>query len=479
MPLELRKAIDLFAAPTPRADRPAIFLELTRSVCPVCRKNIDARILIRDGRLVMEKRCAEHGAFEALLLSDADWYLRSMKFNKPGSIPVRFNTETRTGCPGDCGICPDHQQHTCLAILEITDRCNLGCGQCFAASSEHSGERAGSGFFMDLDEARRRIENAIACEGKLEVLQISGGEPTVHPRLLEIVRLAKDMGIASVMVNTNGIRIAEDEHLADQLAAVEPTPPSVYLQFDGFKDDFYTAIRGRPLLDVKMKAIERLTARGIKVALVSTIMRGWNEDQVGAICDFAIRNPGIRSVNFQPAFSEGRVRGGFDPMDRVTLTDIFQRAEEQTGGMLRKSDFVPVPCPFPSCSGLTYVFYDEGKATPITRLIDVEDYLDFLSNRTMLHLSDDIFRSLKSLFSFSVEGGSLPMVENFCTACGITLPRIDSLAEKVTMIGSMSFMDGYTFDWKRAMKCCVHELAAADRIVPFCDYNTIHRNCGG
>ncbi len=146
--------------------------------------------------------------------------------------------------------------------------------------------------------------------------------------------------------------------------------------------------------------------------------------------------------------------------------------------MLRIDDFVPVPCPFPSCSGLTYVYSEDGKATPITRLIDVGDYLDFIKNRTMAHLSDDIFRSLKSLFSFSEDGGSPKMVEDFCTACGLTLPRIDSIAERVTMIGSMAFMDGYTFDWKRAMKCCIHVLVSDDRIVPFCVYNNIYRQTG-
>lgn len=212
---------------------------------------------------------------------------------------------------------------------------------------------------------------------------------------------------------------------------------------------------------------------------MATIIQDKNDDQIGKICEFAIKHTNIRSVNFQPVFYEGRIPGDFDPMNRITLTDVFQKAEEQTDGMLMKSDFIPVPCPFPSCSGLTYVYYENGEATPITRLIDIEDYLDFFKNRTMLHLSEDIFNALKSLFAFSVDGGSLEMVDNFCTACGISLPRIDTIAERVTMIGTMAFMDGYTFDWKRAMKCCIHELAAEDRIIPFCVYNNIYREGSG
>ena len=385
------------------------------------------------------------------------------------SIPLKFNSAVKAGCPDDCGICPNHQQHTCLAILEITESCNLSCNQCFAGSTKNPGS------LITLGEVERRLENLLECEGKAEVVQISGGEPTVHPDLIEIIKLVKSFDVQSVMLNTNGLKIAEDPELVEQLAQIGPSKPSIYLQFDGFNDDFYVRVRGRSLLDIKLKAIERPAEHDFKIALVVTVIQGQNDNQIGEICDFAIKHKNIRSINFQPVFYEGRSYGRFDPSNRLTLTDVFQKAEEQTRGMLKKSDFVPVPCPFPSCSGLTYVIYDEGKATPITRLINVEDYLDFIQNRAMLHLSDDIFRALKSLFSFSMAGGGSEIIDNFCTACGISLPRIDSLAEKVTMIGAMSFMDGYTFDWKRAMKCCIHELVSKDKIIPFCVYNNIYR----
>ncbi len=453
-----------------RIDRESIFLELTKSICPVCKTNIDAKILEENNKIYIEKRCKVHGNFKVLVLGDADWYFNSIKFNKPGSIPLDFNTEVKNGCPDDCGICPDHQQHTCLAILEITNNCNIACNQCFASSGN-----AGNESHLTVTEVVSRLENLIKCEGKAEVLQISGGEPTTHPKLIEIIKIAKSLNVQSVMLNTNGIKIATDDELLKQLAEIEPSPPSIYLQFDGFNDDFYKSFRGCSLLNTKLKAIERLSKYNFKINLVATIIQNQNEDQVGKICEFAINHRSIRSVNFQPVFVEGRSYDGYDPLNHITLTDIFRLAEEQTNGLLLKSDFVPVPCPFPTCSGLTYVFKDEEQSTPITRLIDVEDYLDFFKNRTMLHLSEDIFKALKSLFSFSVEGGSKDMINNFCTACGITLPRIDSISDKITLIGAMGFMDRYTFDWKRAMKCCIHVLAPNKKIIPFCVYNSFHR----
>lgn len=466
----LNTIINNMSKSSDRKDREAIFLELTKSICPICKKNIDAKILEEDNKIYLEKRCNEHGNFKVLILSDAEWYFNSVKFNKPGSVPLNFNTNVKKGCPDDCGICPNHQQHTCLAILEITNNCNISCNQCFAKSRE-----TGSKSHLTINEVVRRLENLIKCEGKAEVLQISGGEPTTHPQIIEIIKIAKSLNVQSVMLNTNGIKIANDDKLLKQLAEIEPSPPSIYLQFDGFNDDFCKNFRGRPFLNTKLKAIERLSKNNFKINLVATIIKDENEDEIGKICEFAINHKSIRSVNFQPVFIEGRSYNGYNPLKHITLTDIFKLAEEQTNGLLLKSDFVPVPCPFPTCSGLTYVFTDEEQSIPITRLIDVEDYLDFFKNRTMLHLSEDIFNALKSLFSFSVDGGSMEMVQDFCTACGIQLPKIDSITDKVTMIGAMGFMDRYTFDWKRAMKCCIHVLASEEKIIPFCVYNTLHR----
>jgi uncharacterized radical SAM superfamily Fe-S cluster-containing enzyme len=256
----VNQVIDGFASTGPRKDRTAIFVELTKSICPICKKNVDAQVYLEDNKLFMEKRCSEHGKFKALLQSDAQWYFDSLKFNKPGSIPLHFNSKVRGGCPEDCGICPNHQQHTCLGILEITQRCNLRCDQCFAGSDENGAD-------LTLEEATKRIDNLVKCEGKAEVLQISGGEPTLHPQLIEIIEMVKSRDVQSVMLNTNGILLAEKRELVARLAEIQPTMPSIYLQFDGFNDSFYEEFRGRPLLDTKLRAIENLSEHGFRIAL--------------------------------------------------------------------------------------------------------------------------------------------------------------------------------------------------------------------
>jgi uncharacterized radical SAM superfamily Fe-S cluster-containing enzyme len=160
-----------------KKDADYVFYELTRSICPKCRKVIDAKIVLRDNKVFMRKRCADCGPFEALVYSDAEAYTSFGKFNKPGTIPLAYGTEIRRGCPHDCGLCPDHQQHTCLGIIEVNSVCNMDCPLCFSDASP--------GFTLTLEEVEQMLDDFVRTEGKPEVVQFSGGEPTIHPQIIE------------------------------------------------------------------------------------------------------------------------------------------------------------------------------------------------------------------------------------------------------------------------------------------------------
>lgn len=358
-----------------KQDRAEIFLELTRSICPVCRKVIDAEILVKDNKVYMHKYCPEHGWHDSLISSDLQHYRTSLQYNKPGTIPLAFGSLVDKGCPEDCGLCPEHKQHTCLGILEITDACSLKCPTCFA--------NAGGKNFLSLQQVEKMLDFLLACEGSPEVVQFSGGEPTLHPQLMEIISMARNMGIKVVQLNTNGVRIAEDDAFLNQLARVKP---SIYLQFDGFTPEVYHQLRGTDLTEIKMKAIDRLAERGFNIVLAATVVKGVNDDQVGRIAELAIRHPRIRGVMFQPVTYTGRHTGP-DPMSRTTLPDVVAALEEQTGGLLIKKDFVPIPCPYPTCSSITYVYSGGGEVTTVPRLINVEDYLDYFKNKFITDLS--------------------------------------------------------------------------------------------
>ena len=226
-----------------KRDADYIFHELTRSICPKCLETVDAQILLRGGRVIMRKRCPQHGWFESLLSSDATMYLNSLPYNKPGTFPLSYSTDVVEGCPRDCGLCPEHQQHTCLALVELNSHCNLDCPICFADAQK--------GFSLTMDQVERMLDRFVELEGDPEVVQFSGGEPTIHPEILPMLRMAGDKGVKVVMLNTNGIRIARDDRF---LADLEEIKPTIYLQFDGFSTQTHEAIRGKDLTSVKLRA---------------------------------------------------------------------------------------------------------------------------------------------------------------------------------------------------------------------------------
>src|SRR6516165_1087991 len=362
-----------------KRDADYVFFELTRSICPDCRKVIDAKILLRDNKVYMSKRCPNCGPFEALVYGDAEAYISLSRYNKPGTIPLAFNGELRQGCPHDCGLCPDHQQHACVGIIEVNSVCNMDCPLCFASAKP--------GFNLTLEEVEQILDDYVRTEGNPEIVQFSGGEPTVHPQIIDFIKAANARGIPFVMINTNGKRIAKDDRFLEQLKEVRP---SFYFQFDGFDRETYRILRGEPdILDEKLRALDRLAEIGLNVTIVPAIERGVNEHEVGKIVEFAISHPAIRGINFQPAFHAGR-HPGHDPMRRMTIPDIVRLIEAQTGGKFVASDFVPVPCCFPTCNSVTYAFVEADRVTPLPRIINVNDYLDYITNRIVPDFSHEI-----------------------------------------------------------------------------------------
>jgi uncharacterized radical SAM superfamily Fe-S cluster-containing enzyme len=454
--------------PRQKKDADYVFFELTRSICPECRRVIDAHILLRHNKVYMRKLCPEHGLFEGLVYGDAQAYTSAARFNKPGTIPLAYTTDIQQGCPHDCGLCPEHQQHACLGIIEVNSACNMECPLCFA--------NAGAGFNLTLEEVEGILDHLVETEGNPEVVQFSGGEPSIHPHIIEMMQAAKARNIRHVMLNTNGKRIADDDAFLRQLGELRP---SIYFQFDGFEAETYRLLRGEPdILPQKLRALDRLAEVGVNVVLVPAVDRFVNLHEVGAIVSFGLQHPAVRGINFQPAFQSGR-HGESDPMQRLTIPDILTALEEQTGGMLLVSDFVPVPCCFPTCNSVTYVLKDGETVLPLTRILNVEDYLDYITNGAVPDLSEEIKAVLEGLWSSSAVAGSDKAAQQFalsCAACG--LPDAEGLdlaafAKNIFMVMLQDFMDPWTFNQKNLVKCCKEILLPDGKQIPFCAYNNV------
>ena len=460
----------------PRKRRNYIYLEHTQSLCSKCLRVVDAKIIrTDDNQIVLRRWCREHGFESCLLHSDADWYIHAQKYNRPGDIPLKFPTQVERGCPYDCGVCPDHEQHMCLGLIDLTDACNLACPTCFADSKGTS--------YLSMDQIKAALDGFIEQEGVGAVVQFSGGEPTMHPDVIEAVKQAVERPTEVVMINTNGIKMAQDEDFVKRLVDASDYKLEIYLQFDGFTDEVNKAIRGAKMADMKMKAIENMLKHGLPINLAAVIQRGINEDQIGKIVEFGIKTKGIRGVNFQPAFAAGRFDHIMNPMDRVTNTEIMQALETQTDGMFRKTDFLPLPCSHPSQIALTYAYIKGKKVKPIPRFVNLDPYMDQFINTIYtdprpiykkaiegLWSASSSFNSMKTLYDFSCVCG-IPVKKDFYTTSG----RQKIADENAFRIILIQFQDRFNWDMKVVKKCCIGFAMPDGRTIPFDAYNVLYR----
>jgi len=343
---------------------------------------------------------------------------------------------------------------------------------CFASSGP-------GGPHLSFDECVRAIDRLVAVEGRAEVLQISGGEPTLHPDFLRLLDYAVSQPIDIVMINTNGIRLAHDEAMLDAIAGHGPRV-EVYLQFDGFDDAGSEALRGERLASAKLKAVEALGRRGIKTSLVCTLQPGVNNHEIGAIVEFGVARPWITWISFQPATYSGRHVLPEDLERRITFPDVIEAIEAQTGGMFRADDFMPLPCAHPNCHSLTYAFRTEGQVVPLLRFIDARKHLDILANG-LLFTRNKARRLIERYLEQSGCGiGCFPQVDEpeaqeassefFARAIAEQLAQSDVFRITIT-----SFLDAYNFDVRRLMKCCIHHVLPSGHVIPFCAYNVLYR----
>jgi 7,8-dihydro-6-hydroxymethylpterin dimethyltransferase len=442
-------------------------LDRTESICPRCRRLLDAEIVVRDGRAVLTRTCPDHGRFDAVVYGDADRYVEIQRFNKPGDRPLERQTEVERGCPHDCGICPEHAQHTCLGIIEVNTACNLDCPICFADSGTGHQEH---GFSLSLQQVEGMLDAFVRAEGEPESVQLSGGEPSIHPHILEMLAAARDRGIKLVMLNTNGIRLARDPRFAPALAELGV---HVYLQFDGFDEQTQVAIRGRPLTGEKLRALDRCAEAGVSVSLAAAIERNLNEHEIGPIVRFGVEHPAVTGVFMQPVTHSGRFRPDADPLDKLTNSDVIESIAAQLPEWFRGDDFVPVPCCSPSCRSATFALYDGEDLVPLPRLVDVELYLDYVTNRAVPDPA--VLEALEGLWSAKAAGGSEPVAERLeCVACATGMPpELRDVAARGFMLVVQDFQDPYTLDVNKLRKCCVSEIAPDGRLIPFCAYNSV------
>lgn len=445
--------------------RPYLFYGHTQSLCEACLAVVPAKVIFQHGNVYYQKRCPQHGVQKTLVSTDIAYFKRCKEYLKPGDMPQRFQTEVRQGCPHDCGLCPDHEQHSCLALFDIIDECNMRCPVCFAASGPNAGNP------RSLQDIETMLQTLLASEAQPDLVQVSGGEPTLHPQLLPILRRLKDSPIRHLMLNTNGIRIARDPQLVQDLASLKPGF-EVYLQFDSLRAAALRDIRGQDMRNVHRQALENLERHNLSTTLVCVVRKGVNDDEIGDIIDYAQQWRCVRGVTFQPVQDAGRNDGAV-PAQRMTLSEIRSRVIAAPNPF-GEADIIPLPC-HPENIAIGYAMRIDGTILPVTGLLPREELLKGVDNTISFEKNTALRDAFYRLFS--LDACAETSVDNLQTML-CCLPRIENRGltyENVFRIVIMKFMDRYDFDLGSVKRACTHFVEPDGRIYPFDTWNLFYR----
>jgi len=407
----------------------------------------------------MSKECPSHGLFKSLICSDADFYFAVERYDRPGKKHriKQYAIPNYVDCPSSCGLCPEHQQHTCVGILEVTQRCDQGCAVCYASSTKDGEDQA-------LEELISRLKFLSNCEDEKPTLLITGGEPTLRSDLVELVSEAREIGYTYMSLGSNGLQIAKNPLLAYELA--KAGLKELDLSFDSVDDSVFELLRGSKLYSLKKRAIEVAKQAGLRVVLNVTLVKKINDWQIGEIVEFA-KKMRVDGLVFSPIAFVGRFHAElFDPINRVTIPDVIESVQRYTKGEISAADFLPSPCPDTHCTALTYVFNDRGHFIPLTRYCDVSK-LDSYGEKPK-DQEPIVSAAFERLLSMSPQVRD-EYLENIGKCCSAV-----SFIDNVMGIQVHAFQDPWTFDLKRCKKCCLH-VVLNDKLVPFCVYNNLYR----
>ena len=475
-------------------------LRETFSVCPVCLKKIKAQVAEKNGKIVIIKECDEHGKFNDTYWSRPDIYYNAEEFKKPSCTPFQDN------CPSGCGVnsCPNHVSTTVMAVIDVTNECDLRCPICFANASKPPDL-----YKPSLETIHNMLKHLKKQELPPLAVMFAGGEPTVRDDIVEIVKMAHELKFM-ILLATNGIRMSKDPKLVKDLKKAGLN--IVYLQFDGLTDAPYKKLRNAKLLPNKLRLVELSREQDIEIILVPTLQGGINDNEVGDMIRFAAENVDIiRGIVFQPMSFTGRTSEYVSREDRIDNSLLAQRIQEQTKGMISEKDLFPVSVmvpplkimnsflsktwppftPTPYCGLWNWILVSKqgnDKFTPINRFLKFETFMSDLRTLNKLIEAKKVSKigiymrllltSFRSLNWRKVqrEAGLLNAVRTLIQIH--TDPSYDSLGyirRRLLLIGCMAFMDPYTFDVERAHHCVIHYMTPDNRIIPFCVYNMLYR----
>nr|WP_245546672.1 radical SAM protein [Leeia oryzae] len=415
----------------------------------------------------MDKWCPVHGEERVLLSDDITYYkqCREVYIKKP-EMPFYFNTKMEFGCPYDCGLCPDHMQHSCLSIIDINEECNLECPVCYAESGPKKQNH------KTLEAVRRMLDVVVRNEKEPDVLQVSGGEPTLHPQFFEILDEIKTRPIRHVMINTNGIRLAKDMAFVERLATYKQGL-EIYLQFDSLRDDRLKVLRGAELAKIREQALANLNRLNISTTLVMMVKKGLNDDEIGPVIQHALGYACVRGVTIQPIQQAGRVEDYSFAKHKLTISEIRRKIAEQSS-VFSLEDVIPVPCN-PDNLAMAYALKLDNDVMPLSGLVDPAILLEASKNTIVFESQPGLKEHIFKTFSTNLDAAGQANCLSELMCCLPKIQHVNLSYENVFRVLIVNFMDADTMDIRALKKSCIH-FATEEKMIPFEAYNLFYRS---
>lgn len=454
-------------------------LHETTSLCGTCKIALPAEVVEVDGEARMRKRCEAHGAQEVTVARDAGWYERTRAIAPPPQVPPRRH-EVDLGCPFDCGPCELHEQRVKLPVVTITSACNLDCPICYVHNKNDDA------YHMDREELTAILGHLVRDHGgTLDLINFTGGDPTMHPRMIELVEAAHEAGIHRVSVCTNGLKLVNDEGLVERLAAVGGR---VALSFQSFDEDVDLDLQGARLLAAKHRCLDLLEAHDIDTTLIPVMTKGVNDHEVGRMIELLLARPNVRHLEIHTMTYTGQGGTHRDRAGRITMDEVLDRIEQTTDGLLRREHFVPSPCAHSLCYQIAYLLLDPdgGPPVPFLDFLTADEMYACLADHLYLEPTPRLERTLSAaidrLWTEAGDGAerTLGILKGLLRAMfpKKALGRAEALRVGERAIKAVyvhSHMDEETFDVERVMRCCDSNCYADGRTIPVCSYNVLYR----
>ncbi len=453
-------------------------INATSSLCPVCKRGLPADLVEIDDRVVMRKSCPEHGPFEVLIASDAAWYRRILGFPAALKPPAKAHP-VDAGCPFDCGACTSHQQRVYLPVIPITSACNLDCPICYTIN------RNDDAYHIGDDDFRRLLDRIREADPDLQLINLTGGEPTMHPRLAQLVRRCHEAGIHRVTISTHGLTFLKDPALLSELASLRAR---MVLSFNSFDEEVNKQMVGAKLYARKLEVLASFAAAGVDTTLLSVVALGVNDAEVGRLLDLALSTDCVRSLELHTMTFTGQGGAAFDQRSRITVPDVLRRIEGGSDGRIRVADFIPSPCAHPMCYQTCYLLETDQGHVPFTRFMSDANQRELLTGNLYLEpgpqmesvisqVIDELWsREVPDAIATTVLARLKRLLRELFPATPLPYHLRQQVAERsAKTIYLHSHMDEWTFDTDRIRQCCVGVPEVDGGNTPTCSYNILYR----